>query len=110
MTGFDVDPEALLAHGAGSERLADKFEELGALLDRARVDDQCFGPIGDALHLSGGYHSALEECEALATQAAGFLRTGAEMTRESAATYLGVDDGLARALESIGDTLRGGGR
>ncbi|WP_016700688.1 hypothetical protein [Actinoalloteichus spitiensis] len=110
MSGFDVDPEALLAHGAGSEQLADKFEALASLLDRARVDDQCFGPIGDALRLSAGYHSALEECEELAAQAAGFLRTGAEMTRESAATYLGVDDGLTRALDAIGDALPGGGR
>ncbi|MFE2754290.1 hypothetical protein ACFXGA_20060 [Actinosynnema sp. NPDC059335] len=105
---FSIVPEALTAFAAGSESLAGKFGQLADLLEQARVDDQCFGPIGDAVGLSSGYFSSLDECRQLANDAKGFLEQTGEQLRGSFEVYRGVDDGISQALQQIADGLVGG--
>ncbi|MEU5693285.1 hypothetical protein [Actinosynnema sp. NPDC020468] len=105
---FQVVPEALTAFAAGSESLADKFGLLAGLLEQARVDDQCFGPIGDAVGLSSGYFSSLDECRQLATDAQEFLKQTGDQLRQSFEVYRGVDDGVVQGLAQIGKGLGGG--
>ncbi|MCE6999087.1 hypothetical protein LZG04_30420 [Saccharothrix sp. S26] len=105
---FEVMPEALTAFAAGSESLAEKFGALAGLLEQARVDDQCFGPIGDAVGLSSGYFSSLDECRQLATDAQEFLKQTGEQLRQSFELYQGVEDGLSQGFTQIGDGLGGG--
>ncbi|XVV05973.1 hypothetical protein ACQPW3_11530 [Actinosynnema sp. CA-248983] len=105
---FQVMPEALTAFAAGSESLADKFGQLAGLLEQARVDDQCFGPIGDAVGLSSGYFSSLQECQQLATDAQQFLQQTGDQLRQSFEVYRGVEDGIAQGLGQIGNGLGGG--
>lgn len=105
---FEVAPEALTAFARGSESLAEKFGALADLLEQARVDDQCFGPIGDAVGLSSGYFANLEECKKLATDAKGFLEQTGDQLQQSFDVYQGVDTGIARAFEQIGKSVGGG--
>ncbi|WP_257900945.1 hypothetical protein [Saccharothrix obliqua] len=105
---FRIVPEALTAFAGGSESLAGKFGQLADLLEQARVDDQCFGPIGDLVGLSSGYFSSLDECRQLATDAAGFLEQTGDQLRQSFEVYQGVDDGVSQALTQLGDGLGGG--
>jgi hypothetical protein len=105
---FHVVPEALTAFAAGSESLAEKFGALADLLEQARVDDQCFGPIGEAVGLSSGYFAGLDECRQLATDAQDFLKQTGDQLKQSFEVYRGVDDGISQALTRIGDGLGGG--
>jgi hypothetical protein len=105
---FHVVPEAVTAFAEGSESLAEKFGTLAGLLEQARVDDQCFGPIGDAVGLSSGYFSSLDECRQLATDAQEFLKQTGDQLKQSFEVYRGVDDGISQALTQIGDGLGGG--
>lgn len=105
---FEVQPEALTAFARGSESLAEKFGSLAKLLEQARVDDQCFGPIGDAVGLSSGYFKSLRECQQLAADAQGFLKQTGEQLQESSDVYRGVDEGFSKAFRQIGNGLGGG--
>ncbi|MGI5500020.1 hypothetical protein [Lentzea sp. CA-135723] len=102
---FQIQPDALTAFAKGSDSLADKFGALAKLLEQARVDDQCFGPIGDAVGLSSGYFKSLQECQQLAADAQGFLKqTGAQL-QETFDVYRGVDQGLGQAFGQLGKGL-----
>ncbi|SDF47287.1 hypothetical protein SAMN05216553_101795 [Lentzea fradiae] len=105
---FQVQPEALTAFAEGSDSLAEKFGALAKLLEQARVDDQCFGPIGDAVGLSSGYLKSLQECQQLATDAQKFLKQTGEQLQESFEVYRGVDDGISKAFGQIGRGLGSG--
>ncbi|GLY50623.1 hypothetical protein [Lentzea sp. NBRC 102530] len=105
---FQIQPDALTAFAKGSDSLAEKFGALAKLLEQARVDDQCFGPIGDAVGLSSGYFKSLQECQQLATDAQGFLKQTGEQLRESSSVYRGVDQGLSQAFGRLGKGLGGG--
>jgi hypothetical protein len=105
--GFSVDPAALLAFGAGSRSLGEKFGALAGLLAQARVDDQCFGPIGEAIGIAGKYFESLAECQKLASDAKGFLDATSEQLAEQHATVTGLEDGLAQGFARIGDALGG---
>jgi len=85
-----------------------RFGQLAELLEQARVDDQCFGPIGGAVGLSSGYFSSLDECRQLANDAKDFLEQTGEQLRDSFEVYRGVDDGISQALTQIGGGLGGG--
>ncbi|WP_238413176.1 hypothetical protein [Saccharothrix deserti] len=104
---FHVVPEALTAFARGSESLAEKFGALADLLEQARVDDQCFGPIGDAVGLSSGYFSSLDECRQLATDAQEFLKQTGDQLQQSFEVYQGVDSGLSEGFTQIGNGLGG---
>jgi len=99
---FQVMPEALTAFARGSDSLAEKFGALAGLLEQARVDDQCFGPIGDAVGLSSGYFSSLDECRTLANDAKTFLKQTGEQLDASFEVYRGIDTGVADAFGQIG--------
>lgn len=107
---FHVVPEALTAFARGSESLGEKFGTLASLLEQARVDDQCFGPIGDAVGLSSGYLSSLKECQKLAADAQEFLKQTGEQLQGSFEVYQGVDQGFADAFTKFGEGLSGGAR
>lgn len=49
MTHGQVTPETPAGHATRCDNMADKFGKLAQLLHQDRVDDQCFGPIGDAV-------------------------------------------------------------
>ncbi|WP_190822866.1 hypothetical protein [Saccharopolyspora pogona] len=74
MTDLQVTPEALTGHADGCDSLADKFGQLADVLHQARVDDQCFGPIGQVIGMLNGYYDGLEECQNLAKKAQAFLK------------------------------------
>ncbi|HEY8374751.1 MAG TPA: hypothetical protein VIL00_18625 [Pseudonocardiaceae bacterium] len=107
MSGFHVAPDALETYASGSQSLGEKFGALADLLEQARVDDQCFGPIGEAIGLANSYFNSLEECQKLATQAKAFLEQVQAGLQETAATYRGLDEGIAQAFTAIGDNMPG---
>lgn len=95
-----MTPSTLRGHGEGCEILADKFGNLAELLHQAQVDDQCFGPIGEAVGLAGLYLDGVEECRDLATNAREFLkhqavprRHGQGLRRDRAADLRGAREG-----------------
>ena len=102
---FQIQPDALTAFAKGSDSLAEKFGALAKLLEQARVDDQCFGPIGDAVGLSSGYFKSLQECQQLATDAQGFLKQTGEQLQQTFDVYQGVDQGLHQAFGQLGKGL-----
>ncbi|SHG85688.1 hypothetical protein [Streptoalloteichus hindustanus] len=107
MDDFHIQPEALLVYGEGSQSLAEKFGQLADLLEQARVNDECFGPVGDAVGLSSGYFESLQECQQLAVRAMTFLMQAHANLEESHALYTGVDTGMAQGFTQLMDLLGG---
>ncbi|MEU0882044.1 hypothetical protein ABZ345_25805 [Lentzea sp. NPDC005914] len=105
MSQFHVSGDALTQYSEGSKSLAGKFGELAKLLEQARVDDQCFGPIGDAVGLSSGYFDSLQECQTMATKAVQYLEHVSEQVADTARTYQEVD----KAFHDVFNGLAGSG-
>lgn len=82
--------------------MAGKFGQLAELLHQARVDDECFGPIGDAVGLSSGYFDSLQECQDMATKAQKYLENVGEQVAETAASYRAVDEAFLNAFKGLG--------
>jgi hypothetical protein len=106
MTDLHVTPETLTGHARGCESLADKFGQLAGLLHQAKVDDQCFGPIGrELVNLLGSYFENLEECRNQATQAQEFLTHTAQSLHDAANDHQDNDRQIAEALQNVGKEL-----
>lgn len=105
MPDLHITPDALEAHGRGCEDLAGKFDQLAGLLHQARVDDQCFGPIGQLIGLLNGYYETLDECRNQAQRAGEFLRGTKSALSETAKDHLENDRRIAEQLQAIGKEL-----
>ncbi|MFD8498525.1 WXG100 family type VII secretion target [Amycolatopsis sp. NPDC059657] len=102
MADQKVATELLEAHGRGSEDAASNFGSLADLLQQARVNDDCFGPIGEPLAFK--YFEGLQECQDLANQAKGFFEDSAERLKAAVKMYREMD--LA-ATEALGQASAG---
>ena len=105
MPDMHVTPETINGHARGCESLADKFGQLADLLHQAKVDDQCFGPIGDAVGMSKGYLDSLEECQNMARQAQRFLTHMSETLADTVRDHQDNDRQLSEMLQGIGKEL-----
>ncbi|MGW5647972.1 WXG100 family type VII secretion target [Saccharopolyspora sp. NPDC003752] len=94
-----VAPDALSAHSTGSAGVAQHLDQLSAVLEQARVSDDCFGPIGE--FLASAYFESLAECRDLAKQAGAFMQHISEAVGESAKDYAETDRGEADNLGKI---------
>lgn len=107
---LNVAPEALSAHSQGSQGVSQHLDQLSAVLEQARVSDDCFGPIGELLAMH--YFSSLEECRDLATQAGGFMEHISQAVQDCAKDYQDMDQTQADDLGKIdlsGMRVSGGG-
>ncbi|GAA3360779.1 WXG100 family type VII secretion target [Saccharopolyspora gregorii] len=107
---LNVAPEALSAHSQGSQGVSQHLDQLSAVLEQARVSDDCFGPIGELLAMH--YFSSLEECRDLATQAGGFMGHISQAVQDCAKDYQDMDQTQADDLGKIdlsGMRVSGGG-
>ncbi|GAA4618417.1 hypothetical protein [Saccharopolyspora hordei] len=107
MTDLKVTPETLTGHGQGCESLAEKFGQLADLLHQAKVDDQCFGPIGDAVGISSKYFESLDACRDLATKAQEFLKGMKESLDETVEDYAETERQISELLKKAGEDLVG---
>lgn len=107
MTDLRVTPETLSGHSQGCESLADKFAQLADLLHQARVDDQCFGPVGQVIGMLNGYYSSLEECQDLAEKAQAFLQRTAQSLRDAEKDHADSDKQIAETFETLAKELAG---
>ncbi|GAA0515401.1 hypothetical protein [Saccharopolyspora thermophila] len=107
MTDLQMTPQTLSGHGQGCESLADKFGQLANLLHQAKVDDQCFGPIGDAVGLSSIYFDSLAECQNLATKAQQFLVRTKESLDDTVKDYADTEQRISDLLKKAGEGLAG---
>lgn len=102
MTQFHVSNDALTVYSEGSKSLAQKFGQLAQLLEQARVDDECFGPIGEAVGISSGYFDSLQECQNMATKAKEYLDHIGDQVADTAKTYAEVDKAFSDAFKNLG--------
>ncbi|TDD38319.1 hypothetical protein E1288_38950 [Saccharopolyspora elongata] len=102
-----MTPGTLTGHGQGCESLADKFGQLAGLLQQAEVDDQCFGPIGDAVGLSGIYFDSLHECQDLASKAQQFLVKTKQSLDDTVKDYAETEQQISEMLKKAGEGLGG---
>ncbi|MBB5152755.1 hypothetical protein [Saccharopolyspora phatthalungensis] len=108
MTDLKMTPGTLTGHGQGCESLADKFGQLADLLQQARVDDQCFGPIGKELvNLFGIYLDSLQECQDLATKAQQFLLKTKQSLDDTVKDYADTEQQISEMLKKAGEGLGG---
>lgn len=105
MTGLTITPETLSGHAKGCASLAEKFGKLADLLHDARVDDECFGPIGDAVGISSKYFESLEECQQLATKAREFLQQTEQSLEDTRSDHEDNDQRVADLLLEAGKGL-----
>lgn len=106
MPDLHMTPETLSGHADGCDSLADKFGQLAGLLDQAKVDDQCFGPIGrDLINFLSGYLDTVEECRNQAAKAQEFLGHTAQSLRDTAQDHADNDKQIADSLQNIGKEL-----
>lgn len=106
-TGYDVQPDALTAHAAGSKEAAGHFGSLAGLLQQARVSDDCFGPLGELMAYK--YFDSLQECQDLANQAKSFLDQISEKTTMAAKAYADHESGTTAAISGLADGGSGPG-
>ncbi|MEU6130469.1 WXG100 family type VII secretion target [Saccharopolyspora sp. NPDC047091] len=107
---LNVAPEALSAHSQGSQGVSEHLDQLSAVLEQARVSDDCFGPIGELLAFH--YFDSLEECRDLAAQAGGFMSHISQAVQDCAQDYQDMDQTQADDLGKIdlsGMRVSGGG-
>ncbi|QUH04766.1 hypothetical protein HUO13_31885 [Saccharopolyspora erythraea] len=104
---MQVNSETLSAHGAGSRSLADKFGQLAQLLEQARTDDQCFGPIGNAVGISDKYFESLQAAQEMVGKAKEFLTGVKQALDETAKDHDENDRQIGEALAKIGKELGG---
>ncbi|WP_188991763.1 hypothetical protein [Saccharopolyspora thermophila] len=102
-----VTPETLTGHADGCDSLADKFGQLADVLHQARVDDQCFGPIGQVIGMLNGYYDGLEECQNLARKAQDFLKRTSQSLRDTEKDHAESDRRNAEMLANIAKELAG---
>ncbi|MGP4020017.1 hypothetical protein [Saccharopolyspora sp. 5N708] len=107
MTDLKMTPGTLTGHGQGCESLADKFGQLADLLQQAEVDDQCFGPIGDAVGLSSKYFENLDSCRDLATKAQEFLVKTKQSLDDTVKDYADTEQQISEMLTKAGEGLAG---
>ncbi|MEU6261598.1 WXG100 family type VII secretion target [Saccharopolyspora shandongensis] len=107
MTDLKMTPGTLTGHGQGCESLADKFGQLADLLHQAKVDDECFGPIGDAVGLSSKYFENLDSCKELASKAQEFLQHMKEALDETVKDYADTEQQISDMLKKAGEGLGG---
>ncbi|MGI8307284.1 hypothetical protein [Saccharopolyspora hattusasensis] len=107
MTDLKMTPGTLTGHGQGCESLADKFGQLADLLHQAKVDDQCFGPIGDAVGLSSKYFESLHECRDLASKAQQFLAKTKQSLDDTVKDYAETEQQISEMLKKAGEGLAG---
>ncbi|MDA3650176.1 hypothetical protein LZ318_40155 [Saccharopolyspora indica] len=107
MTDLKMTPETLTGHGQGSESLAEKFGQLADLLHQAKVDDQCFGPIGEAVGLSSKYFESLDQCRELATKAQEFLKNTKQSLDDTVKDYAETEQQISDLLKQAGEDLAG---
>ncbi|WP_246155131.1 hypothetical protein [Saccharopolyspora hirsuta] len=107
MTDLKVTPETLSGHGQGCESLADKFAQLADLLHQAKVDDQCFGPIGEAVGISSKYFESLDQCRELATKAQEFLKHTKQSLDDTIKDYAETEKQISEMLKKAGEDLAG---
>ncbi|GAA4886023.1 MULTISPECIES: hypothetical protein [Saccharopolyspora] len=104
---LQMNPETLTAHGAGSESLADKFGQLEQLLEQARTDDQCFGPIGNAIGFSDKYFETLQSCQEMSGKAKEFLTGTKQALDDTVKDYADNEQRISESLNQIGQELGG---
>lgn len=102
-----MTPGTLTGHGQGCESLGDKFGQLAELLHQAEVDDQCFGPIGDAVGLSSIYFDSLHECQDLASKAQQFLVKTKQSLDDTVKDYAETEQQISEMLKKAGEGLGG---
>lgn len=104
---LQMKPETLSGHGAGCESLADKFGQLSQLLEKARTDDQCFGPLGNDLGVSDKYFEALQGCQESARKAQQFLTDTKQSLDDTVKDYDETEQQIIGVLNKAGEGLAG---
>ncbi|GAA2345405.1 hypothetical protein GCM10009854_22810 [Saccharopolyspora halophila] len=107
MTDLKMTPATLRGHGEGCDSLAEKFGNFAELLHQAQVDDQCFGPIGEAVGLAGLYLDGVKECQDLATNAREFLQQTRQSLDDTAKDYAETEERISEVLEKAAEGLAG---
>ncbi|MGI8308107.1 hypothetical protein [Saccharopolyspora sp. ASAGF58] len=102
-----MTPGTLSGHGGGCESLADKFGQLAQLLEQARTDDQCFGPIGNAVGISDKYFETLQGCQEMAQKAQQFLVETKQSLDDTVKDYNDTEQQIIELLNKAGEGLAG---
>ncbi|PKW19835.1 hypothetical protein [Saccharopolyspora spinosa] len=102
-----MTPGTLSGHGGGCESLADKFGQLAQLLEQARTDDQCFGPIGNAVGISDKYFETLQGCQETAQKAQQFLVETKQSLDDTVKDYHDTEQQIIELLNKAGEGLAG---
>lgn len=101
---FEVQVDALKAYGEGTRSLAEKFGQLSTLLEKAKVDDDCFGPA-----LSGWvgkiYYNALDDARETTDKAKTYLEHVRDAVHETAESYGGTEEAIAQAFEAVAKAM-----
>ncbi|GAA0516143.1 hypothetical protein GCM10011581_45980 [Saccharopolyspora subtropica] len=104
---LQVTPGTLSGHGGGCESLADKFGQLAQLLEQARTDDQCFGPVGNAIGISDRYFETLQGCQETARKARQFLMETKQALEDTIKDYDETERKIIEVLNKAGEGLAG---
>ncbi|MEV0698204.1 hypothetical protein AB0I53_09830 [Saccharopolyspora sp. NPDC050389] len=104
---LQMTPGTLTEHGSGCESLADKFQQLSQLLEQARTDDQCFGPIGNAVGISDKYFETLQGCQESAQKAQQFLTETKQALEDTVKDYGETEQQVIEMLNKAGEGLAG---
>lgn len=104
---LQMTPGTLSGHGDGCESLADKFGQLAQLLEQARTDDQCFGPIGNAVGISDKYFESIQSCQEMAQKAQQFLMDTKQSLADTVKDYGETEQKIIDMLNKAGEGLAG---
>lgn len=104
---FDVRLEGILEFAGSSVRRGDRFDQVMAALEEAKVGREAFGKLPSSGDVHASYEERVTSTMNDLKECAEAMRDIAESVRDTADDYRGVDDGIGGILTDVGQGLEG---
>ncbi|WP_367130558.1 hypothetical protein [Saccharothrix sp. HUAS TT1] len=104
---FDVRLDGILEFAGTSDRRGDRFDEVTAALEEAKVGREAFGKMPSSGDVYGSYEERMTSTMNDLKECAEAMRDIAESVRDTASDYRGVDGAIGEVLAQIVQGLEG---
>lgn len=104
---FDVRLEGILEFAGTSERRGERFDEVTAALEAARVGRESFGKMPASGDIHATYEERVNSTLADLKECAEAMRDIAESVRDTSQEYQNLDTGLGEVMDQIAQAMSG---
>ncbi|QFZ17619.1 hypothetical protein [Saccharothrix syringae] len=104
---FDVRLDGILEFAGTSERRGERFDEVVAALEAARVGRESFGKMPSSGEIYSTYEERVNSTLADLKECAEAMRDIAESVRDTSQEYRNLDTGLGEVMDRISQAMSG---